>query len=111
MRRCDFKKVHCDDFGIFVIPDLCNTFEQRNKIWSDIVAHTKPRPKCPLKKGNLQIVNATVNFNYMRNTPFARGYRWILFFRSFKSINKSRQNKRLVFCYFADSIAKDSHKN
>lgn len=95
----------CENFGTYPISDVCQILDQKNKIWSDSVAHTQPRAKCPFNKTSVKVTNATINLAYITFLPFISDYTWILYFKAFKPINHLRHKKRLVHCFIVEATA------
>lgn len=109
-KRCDFNMNQCEHFHNFVIHDICKIFDQTNQIWSDFIAHTKPRAKCPFKAVPVKVMNATVDFSYIANLPLG-GYAYILTFKVFKSIPNVRYKKEMFFCFLVESNVVNSRKS
>lgn len=51
---------------------------------------------------DLQLSNATLDFNYLSNLPL-EGYTYILTFNVFKTIANVRHKKRKLFCLMCES--------
>lgn len=108
--RCDFNMTKCEPFHTFIIRDICKIFEQKNQMWTEVVAHTKPRVKCPFKAVPVKVTNATVDFSYITHLPLG-GYTWIITFKVFKSIPHIRHKKQMIFCILSESSAIESIKS
>lgn len=87
----------CDSQHTFVIPDICKILNQKNLVWSDLVAHTYPRIKCPLKPPKHEYRNATTDLSFITYLPLD-GYTWTVSVKMFKPIPNVRHKKRLIFC-------------
>lgn len=92
----------CENFDTFVICDICKIINQKNQYWSDLIAHTEPRAKCPFKPSTMKIVNATMDFSYLAYLPMD-GYSWIFTIKFFKPIANIRYKKRSLFCIMSES--------
>lgn len=109
-KRCDFNMTECEHFHTFIIRDICKIFEQKNQIWSNFIAHTQPRAKCPFKAIPVKVKNATVDFSYITHLPIG-GYTYIMTIKVFKSIPNVRHRKQMLFCILNESSAIESIKS
>lgn len=106
---CDLKMNKCDSWQSFTIPDMCKVFEQKNQIWSDLVAHTQPRMKSPIKPSTIRVRNATSDTTFITYLPLDDRI-WTVTFRTFKRIPNIRFKKRLVSCLMVEAaIFKNDH--
>lgn len=92
----------CEHFNSFIIPDICKVFDQTNQIWTEIMSHTQPKIKCPLKSTTFKITNATIDYSLIAHLPLD-GYTWIIYLKVFKPIAKVRHRKRMMICILAEA--------
>lgn len=109
-KRCDFNMTQCEHFQTFVIRDVCKIFDQSNQIWSDAMARTQPRAKCPFKAGVVKIINATLDFTYLTYLPL-EGYTYIVTYKIYKPIPSVRHKKQMVFCLIGEASVFQSSKS
>lgn len=100
----------CESFNTWVLPDMCKVINQENQLWSDIVAHTHPTIKCPMKPSTIKYVNATIDYSLLAHLPF-EGYTWIIHIRVFKSMAKIRYRKRLLFCMLVEATITNNRRD
>lgn len=98
----------CENFNTFIIRDICAIIDEKNKMWTDVVEHTEPRPKCPFDKKSLKMTNATWDMSYVDHLPLD-GHIWIFFMKLFKSIPNVRHKKESIFCMMFESKITKSH--
>lgn len=104
--------VECENFFTFSMPDICQILDQKDQIWSDFIAHTKPRAKFPFQAGSIiKVVNASIDLNFLRDAPVITGYTWISIFKAFKSIKNMQYKKKLLFCFMTEVTVKSTRKN
>lgn len=101
-KRCNIERTQCENFGTFVIRDACKVLDQKNQYWSDLIAHTRPRAKCPFQATTIKIMNATFDFSKLVHFPMD-GYTWVVNYKIFKSIPNVRYKKRLLFCMISEA--------
>lgn len=87
-KRCKIDRSQCKHFNTFVLPDICKVFDQKNQIWTDLMAHFQPRAKCPIKASIVKIVNATKDYSLIAHLPL-EGYTWIIDYKIFKPIRSN----------------------
>lgn len=100
-KRCDIRMSQCEHFGTFVIRDICKVINQKNKIWTNVIAHTEPRAKCPFHPSTIKIVNATIDYSYVLYLPLD-GYTWVGTMKFFKPIVGVRNRKKLLMCLMSE---------
>lgn len=79
----------CFDFETIIIKDICTAVFKKDMLWSDLVAHTNPKPKCPLIGPSYTVANATIDFGQIANWP-VDDYTWIVTFKAFRTIANVR---------------------
>lgn len=99
--RCDFNMTKCENLNTFILKDVCALVNQSAQIWSDTVAHTYPRPKCPLNMPTVKIINGTIDFGYISYFPID-GYTWTFHFKAFKSIANLKYKKQMLWCLMTE---------
>lgn len=92
----------CEHFETFVLRDICKILDVKNQIWSDFVAQTKPKAKCPFKAVPLKVINATIDFTPLTSLPIG-GYTYITTYKVFKSIPNVRHKKQKLFCVMTEA--------
>lgn len=100
----------CDSRQSFTFPDICKVFEQKNQIWSDLVAHMQPRMKCPIKPSIIRVRNATSDTTFITHLPFDDRI-WTITFKTFKRIPNICFKKRLVSCLMLEASILRSDRN
>lgn len=105
-KRCDFNLTQCETFDTITIRDICKVLDMGDQIWTDFMAHTQPKAKCPFKMNSIRVINATVDLGYIANLPLD-GYAWIFDFKSFQPVAKTRYKKRLLYCGMSEVIIKN----
>lgn len=100
----------CDNQHTFVIPDVCKIFNQKNIAWTDLMLHTIPKTKCPLKPPLLKFRNATSDVSFLTYLPLD-GYIWTVSVRMFKPIANVRHKKRLLFCIMIEATIQRGGQN
>lgn len=100
-QRCNMDRSQCEHFNTFLLPNICNVFDQKNKVWSEIMAHAQPKLKCPVKDRIVRIVNATIDYSILAHLPLD-GYIWIVYMKIFKPLANVRHKKRLILCTISE---------
>lgn len=108
-KGCDFKMNRCDSQHTFVLPDICKVLNQENRLWADVVAHTKPRFKCPIKRSVYEVINATSDLSFINHLPLD-GYTWTVTFKMFKPIANVRHKKQMHFCIIMEATVMRGHQ-
>lgn len=106
-KRCDYNKTKCEHFDTIFIPDVCKVFELEDKLWTDFMEHTQPKPKCPFNMKSIQITNATIDLGYIAHLPLD-GFDWTFQMKTFNLPSKGRKKKQLLFCGMYEVIVKSS---
>lgn len=109
-QRCNMDRSQCEHFNTFLLPNFCNVFDQKNKLWSEIMAHTHPKLECPVKATNIKIVNATLDFSILSHLPLD-GYIWIISIKIFKPLANVRHKKRLILCTISEYTITKSNQS
>lgn len=106
-KRCNLNKTQCGNFRNFIFPEICRLFDQKNQIWSDMVAHSYPRIKCPIEPSTIKFKNTTIDFSFMAQSTQipVDGYTWIIMFKVFRPFPNVRHKKRLQFCLLSEITA------
>lgn len=87
----------CETYDTFTIRDLCKIIELSDQFWTDFMAHTHPRAKCPFDMKTIKVTNATVDLGYLSYLPLD-GYIWSFFIKAFQSIAKAKDKYRMIYC-------------
>ena len=94
-KRCDLNGTACEKFDAFNLPDVCKLLNLQDKLWTDFMAHTQPKLRCPINIKSMKIINATVDLGYISHLPLD-GHSWSFTIKSFKT--NARHKKRLAYC-------------
>lgn len=87
----------CESYDSFVIRDLCKIIGLSDQFWTDFMAHTHPKVKCPFTTETIKVTNATVDLGYLSYLPLD-GYIWTFSFKVFQPIAKAKDKNRLLYC-------------
>lgn len=108
-KRCKMDRSQCEHFNTFVLPDICKVFDQKNQIWTDLMAHFQPRAKCPINASIVKIVNATIDYSLIAHLPL-EGYTWIIDYKIFEPFKNVRHKKRMVLCIISEATVTNTQE-
>lgn len=110
-KRCDVNLTQCENMETIAIRDICKILDMGDQLWTNFMANTQPKAKCPFNMKVIKVTNATVDLGYIANLPLD-GFTWVLHFKSFPSAGKPKYKKHLLYCGSAEIvITKSRTKN
>lgn len=55
VRTCALEMIRCQEIDTIVIPDVCERFSDRGKLYTPVFDKIQPPLKCPLKKVQIRV--------------------------------------------------------
>lgn len=108
-KRCHLDRSQCESFSTWILPDICKVLNQKNQIWTDLMASTQPKIRCPINSPVVKFRNATVDYSLIAHLPMD-GFTWIINLKVFKPIVNIRHKKRLIFCVMIEVTVMNSQQ-